>query len=129
MRRLLFCLAAAAFLLSAAPAPDFSNPRQVEVRLANFSFDPPAFRLRANRPATLQLINASRGGHNFSAPEFFAASAIRVEDQGLVYKGAIELAAGQTKEITLVPKPGRYPLRCTHMMHATFGMRGYILVE
>jgi uncharacterized cupredoxin-like copper-binding protein len=85
--------------------------------------------LHAGQPVVLHLVNASSGGHNFSAPEFFAASAIRAQDQGLVTKGTIELGGHQTRDIALVPRAGAYKLRCTHMMHSSFGMKGEITVD
>src|SRR6202044_2103775 len=46
----------------------------VTVRLSNFAFDPNYLRLKAGVPIRLQLVNESNGGHDFSAPAFFAAS-------------------------------------------------------
>jgi uncharacterized cupredoxin-like copper-binding protein len=130
MSRLLI-IAAAGLLSSSALAqePDWSGAAQVTVRLSSFDFAPSSIRLRAGQPVVLHLVNDAGGGHNFAAPQFFAASAIRPQDQGLVYKGAIELRGHQTKDIALVPRAGTYKLRCTHTMHSMFGMRGEIVVE
>lgn len=130
MSRLLI-VAAAGLLSSSALAqePDWSRATQLTVTLSSFDFAPSTIHLRAGQPVVLHLVNDSGGGHNFSAPQFFAAAAIRPQEQGLVYKGAIELTAHQTKAIALVPRAGTYKLRCTHTMHSMFGMTGEIVVE
>ena len=69
MRALLF-----AFLLAAPALAAAQSPRTVEVRLSSFDFTPNEIRLRAGEPVTLHLVNNGRGGHNFSAPQFFAAA-------------------------------------------------------
>ncbi|MEA3030130.1 MAG: hypothetical protein QOJ53_1576 [Sphingomonadales bacterium] len=116
-----------AFLL-ALPAAAAAQPpaRTVEVRLSNFDFTPTAIRLRAGEPIVLRLVNSAGGGHNFAAPQFFAAaSAVR----GPVRDGKVELAGHQSAEVRLTPARGHYRLRCTHTLHATFGMTGEIVVE
>lgn len=130
MSRLLIWAAVGLLSSSAfAQEPDWSRAAHVTVTLSSFDFEPASIRLRAGQPVVLHLVNASRGGHNFAAPQFFAASAIRPEEQGLVHKGAIELPGHQTKAIGLVPRAGTYKLRCTHMMHSAFGMKGEIIVD
>lgn len=130
MSRLLF-LAAASLLSSSALAqePDWSHAAQVTVTLSSFSFDPATIHLRAGQPVVLHLVNSGSGGHNFAAPEFFTASAVRPGDQALVSKGKIEVSGHQSKDIGLVPRAGTYKLRCTHMMHSSFGMKGEITVD
>jgi plastocyanin len=130
MRRLPILIAAG---LLAGPAlaqePDWSSAPQVTVTLSSFAFDPATVHLHAGQPVTLHLVNDSSGGHNFASPDFFAAATIRTEDKGLVYKGAIDLTGHQSKDIQLVPAAGHYKLRCTHTMHAMFGMTGEIVVD
>ena len=118
-------------LLLAAPAATLAqdSPPVVEVRLSSFDFDPETIRLRAGQPVILRLTNSSRGGHNFDAPEFFAAAAMARGQGVAVDDGAIEVRPRQTVSIRLTPARGRYRLRCTHTLHSTFGMRGEILVE
>lgn len=111
---------------TAAAQPDWSHARSVEVRLSSFDFDPDSLRLRAGEPIVLHLVNTGRGGHNFSAPQFFAAASSL---SGPVHDGAVEVASRQSVDIRLVPARGSYRLRCTHTMHSTFGMRGEIVVE
>jgi plastocyanin len=117
-----------ALLLGAAAAAS-AQPAAVTVRLSNFSFNPNTIRLKAGAPATLRIQNASRGGHNFSAPEFFAAARIDPKSAAFVRKGAVEVPGGRTVDVTLVPSAGTYRLKCTHTLHSTFGMKGMIFVE
>jgi plastocyanin len=96
--------------------------------LSSFSFDPDQIRLRAGTPVRLQLVNESSGGHNFSAPEFFAAS--RFPAGSAPPAGVVEVPARGSAEITAVPvTPGTYRVECTHFLHALFGMRGRIVVD
>ena len=129
--RFLPTLIAAGLLAGPALAQehDWSSAPQVTVTLSSFNFDPATVHLHAGQPVTLHLVNESSGGHNFASPDFFTAATIRTEDKALVRKGAIDLTGHQTKDIHLVPAAGHYKLRCTHMMHASFGMTGEIVVD
>ena len=100
----------------------------VTVRLSDFAFDPSTLHLRSGVPVRLRLVNESSGGHNFSAPAFFAASSFPA-GASAPPKGTVEVGAGQTVDLTVVPgTPGTYPVECTHFMHAMFGMTGQIEV-
>ncbi|HLL31872.1 MAG TPA: cupredoxin domain-containing protein [Allosphingosinicella sp.] len=121
----IFALPAAA----AAQAPDWTRAQRVEVRLSSFDFTPSTLRLRAGRPVVLHLVNTGSGGHDFTAPAFFAAAQVRPRDRGRVGKGRIELRGRQSVEIALVPKAGTYPLKCSHAFHKTLGMSGRIVVD
>jgi plastocyanin len=114
-------LALALALAAAQPAP-----RVVEVRLSNFDFSPSAIALSAGRPVVLRLVNTGRGGHNFSAPQFFAAAA---NVSGPVRRGTVEVPGRQSVDISLTPARGTYRLKCTHTLHSAFGMNGEIVVE
>jgi plastocyanin len=123
MRAALFALA----LL--APLPAFAQdaaPQTVEVRLSNFAFTPRAIALTAGRPVILHLVNSGGGGHNFSAPQFFAAA---TGVSGPVHEGTVDVPGHQSVDIHLTPSRGTYRLRCTHTMHSTLGMNGTITVE
>ena len=109
-----------------ALAQDSPAPRTVEVRLSSFAFAPQRLSLPAGRPVILHLVNAAGGGHNFSAPQFFAAAS---GVSGPVRDGAVEVPGHQSVDIRLTPARGTYRLRCTHTMHTAFGMRGTISVE
>jgi plastocyanin len=116
-------------LLLCAPVAAYAQPAVVTIELSNFSFAPNSVQLRAGAPTTLHLQNASRGGHNFSAPEFFAAARIDPRSAAIVRNGTVEVPAHGTVNVTLVPAAGSYRLKCTHTLHSTFGMKGKILVN
>jgi len=101
-------------------------PRTVEITLSNFDFTPGTIRLRAGEPIVLHLVNTAHGGHNFAAPEFFAAAS---GVSGPVADGKVELHGNQSVDIRVTPARGQYHLRCTHTMHTAFGMSGEIDVE
>lgn len=114
----------------AAPAPaQAPPPAGVTVRLTSFDFAPSTIRLQAGRPVMLHLVNAASGGHDFSAPAFFAAARIDPGSAGRVRRGGVEVRGRSSVDVRLVPAAGRYRLRCTHLLHSTFGMSGEILVE
>jgi len=122
MRSFLFALSLA------LPAAAAAQPaaRTVEIRLSSFDFTPNEIHLRAGEPVVLHLVNAGRGGHNFAAPEFFAAAR---GVSGPVVRGKVEIGSHGSAEVRLTPARGHYRLRCTHTMHTAFGMTGEILVE
>jgi plastocyanin len=111
----------------AAAQPDRPRVTRVEVQLSNFAFAPSTIHLRAGEPVVLHLVNASSGGHDFAAPEFFAAATLL--DSRAIEHGRIELGSHQVRDISLVPKAGHYPLKCTHTFHKMFGMSGEIVVD
>lgn len=123
MRAALFALALLAPLPATAQDP---APQRVEVQLSSFSFTPRAIALPAGRPVILHLVNNGGGGHNFSAPQFFAAA---THVSGPVRDGAVDVPGHQSVDIILTPSRGSYRLRCTHTMHTAFGMSGTITVE
>jgi plastocyanin len=121
-----------ALLLLAAPlAAQAPAPERVTVTLSSFAFAPATLTLRHGQPYVLRLENSAGGGHNFAAPEFFAAARIDPRDQPLLRRGAVEVEGKSAVDIRLVapPTPGRYALRCTHFLHTGFGMKGAIVVE
>ena len=117
-------------LVLAMPASALAQDpaRMVEVRLSNFDYSPREIRLRAGEPVVLRLVNSSGGGHDFSAPAFFAAARVDT-GEALVRRGKIEVPSRQSVSVRLVPARGTYRLRCTHLLHSAFGMRGQIVVE
>ena len=126
MRAAIFALALVLPLPALAQDAPAAPAQSVQITLSSFKFAPSAIALSAGRPVTLHLVNSAGGGHNFSAPEFFAASA---NVSGPVHEGVVEVPGHQSVDIILTPSPGTYPLHCTHTMHSTLGMRGTITVE
>jgi plastocyanin len=133
MRYLLICLSLTyqTMLLPAATWAQGSPTAGIAtttIRLSNFAFEPEEIRLRTGVPVRLLLVNESDGGHNFSAPGFFAAS--KFPNGNAPPGGVVDVPANGRMEITLVPlTPGTYRVECTHFLHALFGMTGRIIVE
>ncbi|HEX6376144.1 MAG TPA: cupredoxin domain-containing protein [Allosphingosinicella sp.] len=129
----LYPFAFALCLLPAAAAgaqvPDWAHARRVEVKLSSFAFAPSTLHLRAGQPVVLHLVNTSSGGHDFSAPRFFAAAQLRPQDRATLDEGSVEVAGHRSVDVALVPKAGRYRLKCTHTFHKAFGMSGRIVVD
>lgn len=120
--RVLVPLAALA-LTAAAPVP-----QRIDVALSNFRFTPSTIALRHGQPYLLHL--TSSGGHSFSAKAFFAAAALSPADHARVKDGKIELGGGESVDLRFVaPAPGSYPIKCTHFLHAGFGMTGKFIVS
>jgi plastocyanin len=97
--------------------------------MQNFSFQPRVVQLRAGAPVVLHLTNTAGGGHSFSAPQFFAAAKIAPASQPLVHQGTVDVPKHSAVDIALTPAAGKYPLKCTHTLHAAFGMKGTIAVR
>lgn len=111
-------------------AAQSAKPETVSVELSSFKFSPSDLRLHHGLSYRLHLVNASGGGHDFTAPEFFAASNIAAADRNSVAGGKVTLAGKQSVDVTLTPeKPGVYALRCSHFLHSGMGMNGRIVVD
>jgi uncharacterized cupredoxin-like copper-binding protein len=105
-------------------------PGLVEVHLSNFRFMPKVLVFEHGRPYVLRLVNRAGGGHDFTAPEFFARSKVAGVSRALVQGGEVEVPPGQVREIRLTAPPaGRYKLKCSHTLHKFFGMSGTIVVR
>lgn len=101
----------------------------ITVHMSSFAFAPNRLRLQAGQTVTLHLLNDATGGHDFSAPALFSSSDFPAGGLRPV-DGAVEVARGQQVNVTFTPrKPGRYPVECTHFLHAEFGMTGEVVVE
>ena len=121
-------LAAAAALMVAGTA-QAATSNTVSVELSNFKFRPAAVQLQAMVPVTLHLVNASGGGHNFTAPKFFEAARIDPRSAALIRNGRVEVPARSSVDVSLTPAAGQYALKCSHTLHPTFGMTGTIVVR
>lgn len=119
-------------LLAASPVSPSAQPaaEPVKVVLANFSFTPADLALEADKPVVLHFVNEGSGGHNFVAPEFFAAAQMDEATREQVgKKGVVELAKGESLDVPLTPKAGSYKVKCSHFLHAGFGMTGTVTVR
>jgi uncharacterized cupredoxin-like copper-binding protein len=115
---------------SAPATTDWSRAQTVQVVMTNYAFAPNALQFRSNTPYHLRLVNNSGHGHSFDASDFFAAVGIVPEDRSKVVTGEVEVEGGQAVDVKIVPaKPGEYKFRCSHFLHATFGMTGEAVIK
>ena len=133
MRRIMipaFALAALIATIGSAHPIDQGLTRPLTVQLSSFKFTPRTLQLQRGATYRIHFVNVSKGGHNFVAREFFAASMIAAADQGKVHNGQIDLARGEAVDVLLVPnQAGAFKSRCSHFMHSSFGMSGRIDVQ
>jgi uncharacterized cupredoxin-like copper-binding protein len=123
-------IAALAAMAILASGPALAQAIPLEVRLSNFKFQPRSIELQAGKQYVLTLTNGSRGGHNFTAKEFFAAASVNPSDRSAIAKGTVEVPGESRRTIRFrAPARGTYKVKCTHTLHGTFGMRGEILVR
>ena len=115
---------AAASLLAFSPAAAQVPVKHIELK--SYAYNRAPIRLKAGQAVTLHFMNRAGKGHDFTARRFFAAARIT---GGKVTNGEVQLAAGQTAAVTLVPAAGRYKVHCGHPFHKQLGMRTEIIVE
>jgi plastocyanin len=109
---------------------DWANAQAVEIDLDSYSFTPKSLHLKKDTPYRLHFVNKASKGHNYDAPEFFAALVVSPSDQAKVADGKVELGGGASADVKVVPSvAGTYSVRCSHFMHSTFGMTGEAVIE
>lgn len=115
---------------SYAQAPDWTRAQPVSIEMSSFRYRPNAIRLHHGTAYRLHLANASSGGHDFAAKEFFANSIIAPQDADKIRDGGIDVAGEEATDVSLTPmKPGTYKVHCSHFMHSTFGMTASVIVD
>ena len=119
-------LAAIALMALATTSPAAAQPSTQIITLDSYRFSPEPIHLKAGQPVTLNFINRSGKGHDFTARSFFANSRIT---GGSAPNGEIELKGHQSKTVTLVPRAGTYGVHCSHFLHSSFGMKAQIIVD
>lgn len=126
-----FLSLAVAALVLAIPVTAAGQAERVTVTMTNFNFAPEALHLDAGRSATIHFVNNGSGGHDFTAPEFFAAATMDAANRAKVggAKGRVSLGKGQSLDVMLTPRAGTYKVHCSHFMHSSLGMKGKILVD
>jgi plastocyanin len=125
MFRFRLAAAAALSLSGSAAATQTATPVQT-VQLYSYGFDPDPIVLSAGKSVTLNFVNRAGKSHDFTAPRFFSSSKIVA---GNVAAGEIDLGAGQSDSVTLIPSAGRYKVHCGKPFHKMLGMSGDIIVR
>lgn len=105
------------------------EPAKIDIVLTDFNFAPATIRLQGGQRTLLHIANRGSGGHNFAAPQFFAAASVDPASAAHIKKGKVEVGKGAAVDIVLTPRAGAYKLKCTHFLHSGFGMKGEIIVE
>lgn len=117
---------ALALIASASVAnPTVAAPVQT-IAMQSFSYAPNPIQLAAGKAVTLNFVNRGGKGHDFTAPQFFAASRILA---GAVTKGEVDLRGGASASVTLIPTAGTYAVHCGHPFHNMMGMHTTIVVR
>lgn len=118
-------------IVALAPPAAAQAPATINVQLSNYKFTPKTIVLDHGRDYVFRLTNVSGGGHDFTAPAFFAAARIAAEDRRMVTEGEVEVHPGMTHEIHLTAPAatGTYKVKCSHSFHKFFGMSGKIIVR
>ena len=124
LRVIILCAATTAGLSSATAQPVAAPVQTIQVY--SFGFAPRPIQLAAGRAVTLNFVNQSGSGHDFTARALFARSQILA---GAAPSGEIELRPHQSTSVTLIPQPGDYEAHCSHFMHAPMGMTTRVLVR
>jgi plastocyanin len=115
---LLLCADAAAGQVVAAPVQT--------IALYSYGYNPDPIVLNAGKAVTLSFVNRAGKSHEFAAEKFFQASKII---SGNVGEGEVDLRAGQTASVTLIPAAGRYKVHCGYPFHKILGMSADIVVR
>jgi plastocyanin len=138
MRNLRFCTALILALASgsAARAQDGGmmagthHVQQIEIAMSNFAYSPKSIELLSGSDYLLHFVNTGSTGHDFSAPEFFAAGTVAPEDRAKLADGSVEVEGGATVDVRFTAtRPGTYKVRCTHFLHTSFGMTGTAVIR
>jgi plastocyanin len=126
-----FLSLAATALALAIPVTAAQQAEKVTVTMANFNYTPADLHLAAGRSTTIHFVNSGSGGHDFTAPEFFAAATMDAANRTKVggADGRVSLGKGESIDVILTPKAGTYKAHCSHFMHSSLGMKGRILVD
>jgi len=113
--------------LAAMAATDWSKAETVTVVTTEYGFEPNRLTFREGMPYRLHLENHGKETHEFTAPGFLQSAEIRNPAAVNTDRTEILIQPGEQKDVFLVPRQGRYPLRCAD--HDWAGMTGEIVVE
>jgi uncharacterized cupredoxin-like copper-binding protein len=116
--------------VASGPALAQDAPTPITVQLTDYRFAPSEIDLVHGQSYVLHLVNPHGGGHDLSAKAFFQSVTLTPESAAVVHDGDVEVKGGQSADIAFTAgAPGTYEMKCTHPMHAMFGMTGKIVVQ
>jgi len=94
--------------------------QQIEIQMSNFAYSPNAIELLSGSDYLLHFVNTGSTGHDFSAPEFFAAGTVAPEDRAKLADGSVEVEGGATVDVRFTAtKPGTYKVVCFYHQQMT----------
>ena len=123
-------IALLAAIVAAGPlrAADTSKQRTVSVVTSEYQFNPKKLAFRRGIAYRLHIENRGKETHEFTAPDFFKAVAVRNPEALNADRTEIVVQPGEAKDLDFVPKrAGRFELRCSD--HDWAGMTGGIEIK
>jgi uncharacterized cupredoxin-like copper-binding protein len=128
LRAILLFVVAVSLPLGAARAADWSKAKTVNVTMVEYAFKPADLTFKQGVAYRLHLDNKGKETHEFTAPDFFKAIAMRDAKPLNADQTEIVVQPGQKKDLYFVAKPaGSYDLRCSD--HDWAGMVGHITIS
>lgn len=116
----------AAVMLAIGHTPAVAAPKATAtILLTSHRFTPSPIYLAAGVPVRMVFLNRAGKDHDFTSPPFFRDSRIL---RGRAPSGTVDVAAGRSAVVDLVPVRGTYKVQCSHFGHRILGMSTMIIV-
>lgn len=109
-----------------APTSAAAPVASATITLTSYRYTPAPIYLAGGVPVRLILVNRSGKSHDFTAPAFLRSSRML---GGRVGGGKVDLQAGQSQVIDLIPARGSYKVTCRKFGHRMLGMSTMIIVS
>jgi uncharacterized cupredoxin-like copper-binding protein len=127
-RALVLFVVAVALPVGGAHAADWSKAKAVNVTMVEYAFKPADLTFKRGVAYRLHLESKGKETHEFTAPDFFKAIAMRDTKPLNADQTEIVVQPGQKKDLYFVAKQaGSYDLRCSD--HDWAGMVGHITIS
>ena len=126
--RIPFAVLLASLVANAGAADQWSEAQKIVVVMVDDRFEPDHLTFHAGQPYELHLENRGKDLHEFTAPGFLRAAAIR--DKRPLSNGGTDVVVQSGKSVSIfliAPAKGRYDLTCAD--HDWDGITGSITVE
>lgn len=108
-------------------AIDWSKAQTVEVKTAEYAFEPKSFTFKKDTVYRLHLVNSGKELHEFASPRFFKAIRMRNPKVLDPDRTEIDVQPGKSADLFFVAMtPGSYELTCPD--HDWAGMVGDITI-